>query len=200
MTDTAIRATEYPIDAVFTRRWSPRAFDGSALAEADILPLFEAARWAPSAYNMQPWRFLYALRGDAHWDAFLDVLVPFNRGWAQSASALIFILSDGKVRDTDGSAKGDSYSHSFDAGAAWAMLALQATLNGLHVHGMTGIEMDKAAAALAVPDGFRIEAAVAVGRIGDPEALPEGLREREMPSPRKTVAEIAFAGPFPAGG
>ncbi|MDD3798369.1 MAG: nitroreductase family protein [Novosphingobium sp.] len=198
MTDTAARQTEYSIDDLFTRRWSPRAFDGSVLEESALFRLFEAAHWAPSAFNAQPWRFLYALRGGADWERFLDLLIPFNRSWTQSASALIFILSDCHMRNPDGTAKAASHSHAFDAGAAWAQLALQATLDGLHAHGMTGIEFEKAAAELAVPEGFRIEAAVAVGRIGDPATLPEGLREREVPSGRMPVSQLAFAGSFPA--
>jgi len=198
MTDTAIRETEHPVDDIFTRRWSPRAFDGSPLAESELLRLFEAARWAPSAFNAQPWRFLYALRGGPDWERFLDLLIPFNRSWAESASALIFVISDRHMRNPDGTPKSESHSHSFDAGAAWVSLALQATNDGLHVHGMTGIEMDKAAKELGVPEGFRIEAAIAVGRIGDPATLPEGLREREGPSGRMPLSQLAFAGNFPA--
>jgi len=198
MTDNAIRKAEYPIEDVFIRRWSPRAFDGSLLEEGDILRLFEAARWAPSAFNAQPWRFLYALRGSADWERFLDLLIPFNRSWAESASGLIFVLSDRYMRNPDGTPKAESHSHSFDAGAAWGYLALQATHDGLHVHGMTGIDFDKAYSALAVPEGFRIEAAVAVGRIGDPATLPEGLREREGPSGRLPLSQLAFAGSYPA--
>ena len=115
------RQPTYPIDPMFLDRWSPRAFDGSPIREHDLLKLIEAARWAPSAYNVQPWRFLYALRDDAKWPLFLELLIPFNQSWASSASALIFILSDRKMRNPDGSPSGDSYTHSFDAGAAWAL-------------------------------------------------------------------------------
>jgi nitroreductase len=198
MTDTSARSTEYPIEDVFTRRWSPRAFDGATLDESEVLRLIEAARWAPSAFNAQPWRFLYALRGGPDWDRFLDLLIPFNRSWAESASALIFVLSDRQMLNEEGTPKSQSHSHSFDAGAAWGMLALQATLDGLHTHGMTGIDFDKAVVELGVPEGFRIEAAIAVGRIGNPGILPEGLRQREIPSGRLALSEVAFAGSFPA--
>lgn len=197
MTTSAARAADHPIDDLFTRRWSPRAFDGSVIEENVLLRLFEAARWAPSAFNAQPWRFIYALRGGKDWERFLDLLVPFNRSWAESASALIFVVSDTNARNPDGTPKAPSHSHSFDAGAAWGMLAMQATLDGLYTHGMTGVDFDKAKAELGVPDDFRLEAAIAVGRVGDPSTLPEGLRAREQPSGRKSVQEFAFAGGYP---
>jgi nitroreductase len=191
------RAAQHPIDPLFLDRWSPRAFDGSPMPEADLLTLFEAARWAPSAFNSQPWRFLYARRGEADWERFLDVLIPFNRSWAQSASALVYILSD-RLPFTDKS--GDpatSHTHSFDAGAAWALFALQATRLGYQAHGMSGVEFERAREVLAVPERYRIEAAAAVGRIGDPASLPEKLRAREVPSGRKAVGEFAFRGGWP---
>jgi len=192
------RQPTYPIDPMFLDRWSPRAFDGSPISEHELLKLIEAARWAPSAYNVQPWRFLYALRGDAKWPLFLELLVPFNQSWASSASALIFILSDRKMRNADGSPREDSYTHSFDAGAAWAQLALQARCDGLYAHGMSGFDVGKATERLGVPADYRIDAVVAVGRLGDPTTLPEGLREREQPSARTPLDQIAFAGTFRA--
>src|SRR3954452_10072684 len=88
------RQPDHPVDPLFLARWSPRAFDGSELPEEDLLTLFEAARWAPSAFNSQPWRFLYARRGDENWPLFLSLLIPWNQSWAHSASALVYILSD----------------------------------------------------------------------------------------------------------
>lgn len=191
------RQPHHPVDPIFIDRWSPRAFDGSEMPEADLMTMFEAARWAPSAFNAQPWRFLYARRGDAHWERFLHLLTPWNRGWAQSASALIFILSD-RLTVTKWGGEQESHSHSFDAGAAWAYLALQATHMGYHAHGMTGIEHDQAREELRVPERFRLEAAAAIGRIGDPATiLDEKLRAREFPSDRKPIAEFVFAGDFP---
>src|SRR5690349_8362831 len=129
------RQPDHPIDPLFLERWSPRAFDGSDLPEADLLRIFEAARWAPSAFNSQPWRFLYARRGDEHWDLFLSLLIPWNQGWAHSASVLVYILSDSlPITDKAGQPQ-PSTTHSFDAGAAWACLALQATRMGYHAHG-----------------------------------------------------------------
>lgn len=175
-------------------RWSPRSFDESAMPEEDLEAILEAAALAPSAYNYQPWKFLYAHRGDANWERFLSLLVPFNASWAKDASVLIFIVSDTLSRH-DGQ-ETPSYTHSFDTGAAWAMMALQATALGYHAHGMIGLDIDKAYTELAIPRDYRLEAAVAIGRRDGPGRLPEALREREFPSTRKPVSEIAVAGNF----
>ncbi len=192
------RQSDHAIDPLFLERWSPRAFDGSDLPDADLMAMFEAARWAPSAFNSQPWRFCYAKRGDEHWARFLSLLIPWNQGWAHSASVLIYILSDSlPFTDKETGAPATSHTHSFDAGAAWACLALQATKMGYHAHGMSGIQMDLARASLAVPERYRIEAACVVGRIGDPATLDEKLRAREKPSGRKPAVDFAFHGNFP---
>ncbi len=176
-------------------RWSPRAFDGSDLPQADLDVIFQAAGLAPSAFNYQPWRFLYAHRADAALFAkFLAPLVEFNQSWANSASVLVYVVSEEAMVSDKGA--NPNHSHSFDAGAAWAMLALQASALGYHSHGMTGVDFEAARAALEVPAGFRIEAAIALGTMTTPEGLPEYLREREVPSARKPVGEIAIAGTF----
>lgn len=190
------RKSDYPIEPLFIDRWSPRAFDASVMPQADLMTLFEAARWAPSAYNYQPWRFLYATRDSDDFTRFLDLLMPFNQAWVAHSSVLIFAVSQ-RTMAMGGETK-PSYSHSFDAGAAWAQLALQATRLGYQAHGMTGVDFDRAAAELAVPEDFRIEAAIAVGRQGDPANLPEALRGREFPSERKPLGEIIMAGNFAA--
>jgi nitroreductase len=192
------RHPAHPADPLFLDRWSPRAFDAAPIPEAHLHILFEAARWAPSAFNSQPWRFLYARRDDEDWPLFLSLLIPWNQGWAHSASALIFVLSDCLPFTGKDGAPAASHTHSFDAGAAWACLALQATKLGYQAHGMSGIELDRARTELRVPDRFRIEAAVAVGRIGDPATLSEKLRAREVPSDRRPLAETVFHGRFPA--
>jgi nitroreductase len=188
------RQAHSKVHQLFVDRWSPRAFDESAIPDEDLEVIFEAAGLAPSAFNYQPWKFLFARRGDANWERFLSLLVPFNASWAKDAAVLVFIVSDSKMRQ--GESESDFYSHSFDAGAAWAQMALQATALGYHAHGMTGIEFDKARAELGLPDDIRLEAAIAIGRRDAPERLPEGLRDREVPSTRKPLAEIAFAGNF----
>ncbi|HEU0067001.1 MAG TPA: nitroreductase family protein [Sphingomonas sp.] len=192
------RNADYPIDPLFTDRWSPRAFDGSAMDEATLMTLLEAARWAPSAYNMQPWRFIYGLRDTPAFDALLAVLIPFNQSWAKSASALVVIASDTLMQPSPDAEAKPSHSHSFDAGAGWASMAFQATRMGFHTHGMSGVDFAKAQDALGVPERFRIECAVAIGRIGDPATLPEPLRGREAPSDRKPLSALAFEGRFGA--
>ena len=191
---TTTRQTDTALAPMFLHRWSPRAFDGSVMASEDLRTILDAGRWAPSSYNYQPWRFLFATRDEAEsWSQFVDLLIPFNAVWAADASALVFIVSE----LTMGSPDKPSHSHSFDSGAAWAGIALQAHMLGYHAHAMVGFDFDRAREVLAVPDSFRIEAAVAIGRRGDPASLPEKLREREVPSDRKPLSEIAFAGKFP---
>ncbi|MET0239252.1 MAG: nitroreductase family protein [Sphingobium sp.] len=191
---TTNRTTDAATDRLFIDRWSPRAYDGSSIPAADVDTILDAGRWAPSAYNYQPWRFLYATRDDANWGRFLDLLIPFNQSWAKDSGLLIFIVSE----TTMGSPEKPSHSHSFDAGAAWQNIALQAHLLGYHAHGMVGADFDKARTELGVPEGFRFEAAIAIGKIGDPATLPEGLREREVPSDRKPLGDVAIAGNFVA--
>ena len=190
---TTNRQTDTALDPMFLHRWSPRAFDGSVMSAEDLRTILDAGRWAPSSFNYQPWRFLYATRDEAeNCDRFLDLLIPFNAVWAKDASALLFILSE----TTMGAPDKPSHSHSFDAGAAWAAIALQAHLLGYHAHGMVGIDMEKTRTELAIPDVFRIEAAVAIGRMGDPANLPEKLQAREQPSDRKPLEELAYSGNF----
>ena len=193
---TNIRAVTRAVDTLFLDRWSPRAFDGSAISQDDLDTIFDAARWAPSAFNYQPWRFLYAHRDSADWQRFLNVLLPFNQSWVQHSGAIVFILSDTLMAAPGSEDYKPSHSHSFDAGAAWALLALQATRLGYHTHGMTGVDFDAARRELAVPDRFRIEAAVAIGRQADKTTLPEALQAREVPSGRKPIEDFAVAGNF----
>jgi len=194
------RLADYPIDPLFLQRWSPRAFSDETIRETELLALFEAARWAPSGGNAQPWRFLYARRGTAHWDKFVGLVVPFNQTWASRAAALIVLVSDPRwVRPGTDEAT-TLRSQSLDAGAAWASLALQATRDGWRAHGMGGIDIERAAVELNVPADYRVELAIAIGRPGDRSSLPDTLQAREFPSGRKRVAEFAFEGGFPAAG
>ena len=192
------RQPDHPIDPLFLDRWSPRAFDGSDIPDEDLLTIFEAARWAPSAFNSQPWRFLYAKAGDSNWQRFLSLLIPWNQRWAHSASVLVYILSDTLPFVDKAGEPATSHTHSFDTGAAWVCLALQATRMGYHAHGMSGVDFERARTELAVPERFRIEAAAVIGRIGDPAILDEKLRARETPSSRKPLAEFIHAGNFPS--
>lgn len=190
------RTASPQIVPLIVERWSPRAFDGSAVPQADLDVIFEAAGLAASAYNYQPWRFAYAHKGDANFDVFLSALVPFNQSWAKDAGVLVFAVSDEFMRSDKGN--NPNHSHSFDTGAAWASAALQAFAMGYHTHGMTGVDFEKAAQVLNLPEGFRVEMAFVIGKQGDAAQLPEGLREREVVSDRKPVSEIAFSGAFTA--
>lgn len=187
---TANPRVERPI----VERWSPRAFDASEMPREDLDVIFEAAGWAPSAYNVQPWTFLYARRGDENWELLLSQLIEFNQGWAKNASALVFVVSDKFMRSDKGNS--ENHSHSFDAGAAWALAALQAHAMGYHTHGMTGLKFGEAEKALGIPEDHRLEAAFAIGRQAPKETLPDFLQEREVPSTRKQVSEIARPGKF----
>jgi nitroreductase len=177
-------------------RWSPRAFDGRPVPDADLAAIFEAGRWAPSAFNAQPWRFVYARPGDVDWGRLLGLLIPYNQSWATRAGALVFICSDTLMSGKPDQPPQPSHSHSFDAGAAWAMMALQATHLGYHAHGMSGVDFERARLELAVPDRFRLEAAVAIGRRAEISVLPEALQSREAPSGRRPLSELVFHARF----
>ncbi|AOR78050.1 nitroreductase family protein [Novosphingobium resinovorum] len=182
------------IEKLIVDRWSPRAFDGSEMPQEDLDAILEAGGWAPSAYNVQPWTFLYAKKGDANWDLFLSGLIDFNAGWAKEASAIVYVVSDKFSRSDKGTF--ENHSHSFDAGAAWVLAAIQAQALGYHTHGMTGLKFGEAEAALGIPEDHRLEAAFAIGKQGDKSVLPDFLQEREVASDRKPLAEIAKAGKF----
>ncbi len=200
MTDANHRHSDHPIDPLFLERWSPRAFTGEAMPEAELMTIMEAARWAPSSYNSQPAKFLYARRGTPHWDRFFGLLVEFNQSWAKDASVLIVMVSNSMMLPPGRDKPVPSHSHSSDAGAAWAHLALQATRSGWQAHGMVGFDMDRAFAELNVPQGYRVESAIAIGRVGDKSKLPEAMQAREVPSSRKPLSEVMLEGGFPSEG
>jgi nitroreductase len=186
------RKPEHPVDNIFPDRWSPRAMSGASMTREELMALLEAARWAPSSYNNQPWRMVYALRDTAHWPRLFNLLGEFNQTWAKNAAALVVFISK-TTFDHNGQ---PSVTHSFDTGAAWENFALQGSLNGLVVHGMQGFDYDRARTELGVPDGYQVEAMAVVGKPGRTEDLPERLREREMPSDRRKLSESAFEGRF----
>jgi nitroreductase len=184
------RRTEHPVDPQFLDRWSPRAMSGEGITDADLRTLLTAAGWAPSAYNAQPWRMLYAHRGSAAWPGFFDLLVDGNKLWVQNAAALVLFVSK-RINDVTGKA---SVTHSFDTGAAWGYFALQAHLLGYAAHGMQGFDYERARHELRIPDTFHVEAMVAVGRPAAKESLPAKLQERERPSVRRPLSETACEG------
>jgi nitroreductase len=191
---TENRKADYPIDSIFLDRWSPRAMSGEAITEEELFTLFEAARWAPSSFNGQPWRMLYARRDTPHWPLFFELLVEFNQTWAKSAAALVVFIS----RTTFEHNGEPAATHSFDTGAAWENLALQGSLRGLVVHGMQGFDYENARTTLKIPEGFQVEAMAVIGKPGRKEDLPAKLQEREIPNDRRKLAEIVFEGPYRA--
>lgn len=186
------RKADYPINDIFIDRWSPRAMSGAEIDESELMALFEAARWAPSSYNNQPWRILYARRSCEHWALFFDLLVDSNKVWARNAAALVLFVSK-TTFDHNGK---PSVTHSFDTGAAWQNLALQGFLNGYVVHGMQGFDYERAKAALNIPDGYRVEAMAAIGCPGEMEFLTEELQKREIPNDRRKLKQTLCEGPF----
>jgi nitroreductase len=190
------RTADYPINPLFTDRWSPRSFTNEALSHEQVLTLLEAARWAPSASNVQPWRFVYALRGTAHWDGIFQALVPFNQRWAQSAGALIVVASTTTLVLSGKTEATPNPWHAFDAGAAWAQLGLQAVHSGLAAHAAGGFDGDKLRQAIELPDDLAIHAVVIVGKRGPREALPADLAAREEPNGRNALGTLAFEGKF----
>jgi nitroreductase len=196
MTMTQARQTDHPINPLFTDRWSPRAFTGEAMPEGTLLSILEAARWAPSAYNAQPWRFIYARCDTASWQPIFDTLVEFNQGWAQRAAALVVIVSAKQSVFPGKTDAAPNQWHSFDAGAAWASMAFQATLSGWAAHGMAGFDAVQLRHAAAIPESYALETVVAIGKLGDKGVLPEGLQARETPNGRLSLTQLAAEGRF----
>ena len=186
------RKADHPVAALFVDRWSPRAMSGAEIPLPELLTLFEAARWAPSAFNNQPWRMLYARRGTPHWPLFFDLLAETNRIWNVNAAALALFISKTSF-DHNGQ---PSRTHSFDTGAAWENFALQGALSGFVVHGMQGFDYDQARTRLGIPEGFHVEAMVAVGLPAPTETLPQPLREKEFPKGRRNLDATLCEGPF----
>jgi len=183
------RQPDHPIESIFIDRWSPRTMSGEPVSADELGSLFEAARWAPSTYNEQEWRFLFAHRDTAHWQTFFDLLVEANQSWCSAAGALIVVLSH-KVFARNGK---PNPVHTFDAGAAFENLALQGAAMGLVVHGMAGFNRNKARADLKVPDDYDIEIMIAVGQPGE---LTGEAAQHEVPSGRNKIEQFTREGPF----
>jgi nitroreductase len=193
------RTADHDIDPRFLARWSPRAFTGEDMPDEVLMSLFEAARWAPSASNIQPWRFVYARRGTPQWAPLFDALMDMNQAWVERASVLAYAISD-RFRRRPGAEPTPNRSHSFDTGAAWAYLALQAQHMGWAAHGMGGFHVAKAHEATGAPESdYRIEAAIAIGRPTSADVLPESYRAREVPSGREPAESFVFEGWLGAG-
>ena len=186
------RQSQYDINPLLLHRWSPRAMSGEEISDTELMRLFEAARWAPSSYNGQPWRFIYAKRNSEHWDKLFNLMVDFNKSWAKNAAVLVVVISR-KNFEHDGK---PSVTHQFDAGAAWENLALQGETQGLVTHGMQGFDYEKARRDLSIPGTFDVMAMVAIGKPAPKEILPTDVQQREQASDRKPLSEIIMEGHF----
>jgi nitroreductase len=183
--------TEAPLITPLVERWSPRAYDPTAEVDpAVIRTILEAARWAPSANNTQPWRFIVARR---HTDAFSTVheaLKGFNQAWADSAAVLIVNIAE--IVDPEGKARPWAR---YDLGQAVAHLTVQAQHEGLHTHQMGGFDAAKLHAAFGLDANLEVVSITAIGVLGDVDALPDPLREREgAPRLRKPLGELVLVG------
>ena len=184
------RVPEHTVDSIFIERWSPRAFLDKEVPTELLYSVLEAAKWAPSASNKQPWRFIIA-RTENDRKRFHTFINEKNREWCEKAPVLILIIS--KKTNPDG--KFNMY-HSFDTSAAWASLALQANMYVLITHGMGGFDRVKAHETLSIPEEYDIHAVIALGYHGNPGELSEEFQEREKPSNRRPLSETVFEGHF----
>jgi nitroreductase len=184
-----------PLHQLLKERWSPRAFSDRPVSADDLRSLMEAARWAPSSSNGQPWFFIVAQKQNAaEFEKALSCLNPRNATWATSAPALIFAVARTEFENPDKPSKLNRH-HAYDLGQSVALLTVEATSLGLHVHQMAGISPEKVKEAYGVPEGYEIFTGVAIGYLGDPEKLPEDLREREKaPRKRKPLNSFVFEG------
>lgn len=181
---------ETGLTSEISRRWSPRAFADKPVTKEDLRRLFEAARWAPSSYNDQPWRFIVGQKGDSTYQRIFDSLGEFNQAWAKSAPVLLLTAAHKEFNQN----QKPNHHAMHDLGLATAMLMVQATHQGLYTHGMAGFDHAKARAAFGIPPEYEIGAVIALGYFGNPDELPEGMKERELaPRQRKPLSEIVLA-------
>ncbi|WP_182199809.1 nitroreductase family protein [Paraliobacillus salinarum] len=184
MTNELDRKSDYSINEQFTKRWSPRAFRDEEVPEELIFRTLEAARWAPSSMNIQPWRFIVA-RTKEDREKFHSFIMEGNRVWCENAPVLILFISEKK-----------GGSHAFDTGISFGFFALQALENGLVTHPMGGFDKEKARDVLGIPDNYQLHAVVALGYQGDKASLSPELQERETPSTRRPLKESIHQGTF----
>jgi nitroreductase len=184
--------TEFPVHDLIRARWSPRAFADKPVPPEALRSLFEAARWAPSSNNEQPWAYIVATREDKqNFEKMLSVLVEFNANWARNAPVLALAVVELAFAKNNAPNRVAQY----DTGAATALLSVEATSRGLAVHQMAGFDPDKARRVFEIPPGWDAIAAIAIGYPGDPESLPQPLRDRELaPRARKPLSKFVMTG------
>jgi nitroreductase len=186
------RQSTYKINRLILNRWSSRSMTGGELDDDTIMSLFEAARWAPSSYNNQPWRFIYAKRNTENWNKLFNLLAEANKVWTKNAALLVVVVSRKNFEYNEKY----SITHQYDAGAAWENLALEASSRGLVAHGMQGFDYEKARMNLEIPDNFDVMSMIAIGKKGPKENLPLELQNKEFPNNRKPLNEIVMEGTF----
>lgn len=192
MTDKTAQ-TDFPIHALIKNRWSPRAFAAKKVEPQKLQNLFEAARWAPSSFNEQPWRFIVGQKGEKAYDNIMEALMDGNKAWAHTAPVLLLVASKQRFSLYDK----PNAVYQYDAGQAIAYLSMQATAEGLYVHQMGGIFPEKAQQLFQVPEGYEVLTAAAIGYIGQPDSLPENLQGPEKETrTRKPAEEIVFGDAF----
>jgi len=184
--------SDFPVHELIRERWSPRAFADKPVPRDVLRSIFEAARWAPSSNNEQPWAYIVASRDDnASFEKTLSVLVEFNANWAKGAPVLAIAVA----RLTFAKNNVPNRNAQYDTGAATALLSVEATARGLAVHQMAGFDPEKARHVFGIPAGWEAIAAIAIGYPGDPASLPQPLKDREMaPRTRKPINEFVMAG------
>ena len=187
----AQRKADYPILPLFIDRWSPRSMTGESITKEELFSLFEAARWAPSSNNNQPWYFIYAMKGEPAFEVLYDILVEVNKRWTKNAAVLMVVLSRTLYSYDDSYAR----THSFDTGSAAENMVLQAFSMGLAMRGMAGFDYEKARQVLEVPQEYAVEAMYAIGIKAPDELLDEDLRVGERTG-RKPVKDFVFQGLF----
>jgi nitroreductase len=177
-----------PLDSVnemFSKRWSPRAFTPTPVTDQQLQTVLEAARWSPSCFNAQPWQFITSTP-ETH-DQFLALLADLNQAWAKNASVIGFIVAEKNFAHNGNS---NTFA-SFDCGAAWMAMTLQAQQLGLYTHGMGGINYDEVYKTFNLDvETHQVVCGFALGSIGDVESLPEAFREKEKPTPRKALSDM----------
>ena len=185
-------STDHPVHEFVAERWSPYGFDPGAVSDTDLECLFEAARWAPSAYNEQPWRYIVARRTDSgEFEKVLSCLVEGNRAWASFAPVLALGVASRRF-SRNGRENGTALH---DLGLASANLLVEATSRGLLVHQMSGIHPQKARELFGIPEGFDAVTGIAVGYPGRPGGLPDDLAARDLePRTRNPLARFVFGG------
>jgi|SRR5690625_2814622 len=184
------RKSKYNIDPIYLRRWSSRAFANKSVESDKLMTILEAARWAPSANNMQPWRFIVAESKEER-NLFMSFINESNQVWCRNAPILIAVVSKTIINEG-----GSNISHAFDTGTAWGYLSLEATRQGLLTHALGGFNRDKAREALQLPNEYDFHAIVAVGYYDKKADLPSSIKEREVPSLRNPIDQFVFKGKY----